>query len=150
MAGAQYDPKAIIATIVSPLPGIGSHTITGYQDGTMLVAERNSDLNELTPGAQGDFAFTLKRDRSGTITLSLLQTSPSNAVLSQIALADQISGQGVFSIQIKDNESGSVGGATVAKIQKHSNMEFSNEITVREWIITCGELNLLEDAYSAL
>lgn len=148
MATGQYDPKAITVSLNHAT--LGAHTVTGYADGTMVMAERAEDLNKLTPGTQGDSEFTLVRNRNGTITVTLLQTSRTNAYLSKVAMADHTFGQGVVSIQIKDNSSGSTGGASVAKLQKHANMEFSNETTPREWAFLCPELVLLEEEYTAL
>lgn len=148
MATAQYDPKAITLSLNSAI--LGAHTVTGYQDGTMIVAERTDDLNMMTPGAQGDTAITMKRNENGTVTITLLQTSPTNAYLSQIANIDRQSGQGVVSLAIKDHESGTTAGASTAKLQKHANIEYSNEATTREWVFLCPVLVMLEEAYTAL
>jgi hypothetical protein len=150
MAVNQYDPKAVTLTIVSPLPGVGSHTVSGYQEGTMMAAERRNNLNDLNVGSQGDSAFVLLRDKSGTITVSLQHTATSNAVFSKITTADNISGQGVFSVQLKDHNGNAIAGALVAKFEKDATLERGNEIVTNEWVMLCADLALTHGEYEAL
>jgi len=132
-----FDPKNV--TIVA-----GGHIVGGYADGTFVTAERNRDAFSLTVGADGEGARAKSNDKSGRITLTLLQSSASNDVLSGYATAEEfVGGGGQFPIIIKDNSGTTLVEAATAWIVKKPAVEFGNEISDREWIIESDDLDLL-------
>lgn len=128
-----YDPLQVSVIL-------GSHIVTGFADGTFVSIERNNQTFELVSGASGETARAKSNDRSGTVTITLMQTSESNSVLSGFAAADELSNSGKFPIIVKDNNGDSLYEATEAWVQQPASVEFSKEISEREWVLETGEL----------
>src|SRR6478735_5327441 len=59
--------------------------LTGYMDGTAIQAEKNEDNKVPHVGADGGVTFSNSADNTGTITVTLKQTSPSLPVLIDLA-----------------------------------------------------------------
>ena len=90
-----YDPKKVSVTF-------GPVLITGVADGTFIESARNNQAVNLTVGSQGDGARAISNDKSGTVTVTLLSTSPSNALLEALAKTDELSGTSVLPLGVKD------------------------------------------------
>lgn len=131
----QYNPAKVVLTF-------NGVRVTGFMDGTFLEAERTEDAFEMSAGAGGDVARVRKNDRSGSVTLTLQQTSPSNDILSALALQDEQFGTGVGELLLKDINGTTVAEANNAWIRKVPNAEFSDSISGREWVFDCAELAL--------
>lgn len=130
-----YDPKKVIVTV-------GGVPISGFADGTFVGVERDNDAWAKVSGADGVVSRAKSNDLTGTITLTLQQTSPSNDVLSGFAIADELTNAGVVPVSVTD-----LGGRTLivsafSWIMKRANAEFSKEISNREWAIACAELKM--------
>lgn len=119
---------------------IGSHIVSGFADGTFIGIERNNDAFTRVAGADGENARSKSNDKSGRLTLTLLQTSQSNEVLSGFAAADEASNGGTFPFLIKDNNGNSLYAAEVSWVVKYPAVEYGKEISNREWVIETGEL----------
>lgn len=90
-----YDPNKTTISVA----GIN---ITGFAAGTFVQCERNEDGFSLVVGADGNATRVRNQNRSGKITLTLQQGSPSNATLSALAVADELDGSGVGAFLAKD------------------------------------------------
>jgi hypothetical protein len=129
-----FDPGKVIVTFAGNL-------ITGFAAGTFISAERAEDTFSAEAGASGEVARVRNRNKLGTVTLTLMQTSPSNDVLSAQAKRDELSGTGAGSLLVKD-----LGGTTLiaspsAWIKKPPAVEFAKELSNREWVLE-GELDI--------
>lgn len=71
----------------------GELPIKGVADGTFVTAVRNSNNTTIKVGAQGDVLPTMIADKTGTITVTLLQTSETNRILSGIQALQDESGE---------------------------------------------------------
>lgn len=129
----NYDPKQVILAV-------GGNVIIGYADGTYISAERNEDAFALVVGADGETARARSQDRSGVVTLTLMQTSPSNDALTAFAALDELSGTGVVSLMMKDMLGTTLVAAQNAWVRKFPAVEFGKELTTREWAIECDFL----------
>jgi hypothetical protein len=78
----SYSPKDVIVKV-------GTHTVRGFEDGDMVVAEYANDEVEVHFGADGNARFIDLLARNGTITIRLSDYSPSNAALQLIKDANQ-------------------------------------------------------------
>ncbi len=76
------------------------------------------------------------------ITITLAQTSPSNDVLSGFMLLDETKGAGVVPIICKDNSGRSTFFAATGWVQQPPEVEFGKEITEREWVFDCTDLDI--------
>lgn len=130
-----YDPAKL--SII-----IAGFAIEGFADGTFIVCERNNQSFNAVTGADGEGARAKSNDSSGTITITLLQTSKSNEVLSALALADEVSGDGVGPFMAKDQLGNTVIAAGSAWVQKPANAEFGREIANREWVLETDNLEM--------
>ena len=79
-----YDPANVIVSI-------GGTPMSGFADGTFVMVSRDEDIFSKVSGADGEVSRAKSNNRSGSLTLTLMQTSMSNDVLSAIAVLDEIS-----------------------------------------------------------
>ena len=136
MAGTTYAPKKVVVTIA----GVD---MTGYADGTFVEVEHTSDRFTTAVGADGEVTRVASSDNSGTITLTLQQSSSSNDILSALAEADRTSLSGKFPIQVKDTNGASIHVASTAWFQKVAPAAFAGDISDRAWVIACADLESL-------
>lgn len=114
--------------------------ITGFAEGTMITVAKASDGFNLNMGSTGTGARAQSHDESGTITFRLQQTAEVNAALTALHEADKASGNGVFPVGMKDLSGADTVAAQTAWITKIPDMEYSNEINAREWVIASDNL----------
>lgn len=129
-----YDPALVTVSY-------GGNDINGFADGTFVTVTRNSDIFTLTVGSDGEATRTKSNDRSGRIEIVLQQSSPSNDILSAIAVADELSNSGVNPIQVKDNNGTSLASGESAWIVKRPDSPYGKETDNRTWIL---ETNCLD------
>lgn len=98
--------------------------IVGFMDGEPIQVEKNED--DITPhvGAGGDVTYAESADQTGTITLTLKQTSASLPFLQQLRKSKRI-----FPIQIVDSNTNTyrVGGSE-ARIVKMPSRSWGAEV----------------------
>jgi hypothetical protein len=130
-----YDPKQV-AVIVGGIP------MGGFADGTFVTVERNSDAYTKVSGGDGIVSRAKSNDKSGSITFTIQQTSPSNDILSGFALLDEMSNNGIVPVIIQDFSGRTTAVSAFGWIKKSPKAEFSKEITNREWVIDCADLDI--------
>ena len=133
MSVRTYDP-ASVAVLVGGVP------ITGYADGTFVTVARDSDTFQKVSGADGQVARSKTNDKTGTLTITLMQTSASNDVLEGIAALDELTSTGIVPTLVKDNSGRSIHFAGNSWIRKVPDAEFGKEISNREWVIDLADL----------
>jgi hypothetical protein len=133
MTVETYSPKRVELIL-------GGVPLRGYSDGTFIQVERTSDAFTTNVGADGEVSRTHSADKTGTITVTLQQTSDSNDFLSGLVNADEISLQGQVPVLLKDTNGRTLAESPCAWVMKVANSEFANEISDREWVISCSEL----------
>lgn len=129
-----YDPALVILTY-------GGIPIKGFADGTFIVVERSNDAFTKTSGADGRVSRAKSNDKSGTVTVTLAQTSSSNDVLAGFAKQDELSNTGVKVLNCKDVGGRSTHFSSAAWIRKVPNAEYGKEISNREWVLDCDNLD---------
>lgn len=132
MSFSEYDPKKITITL-------GGVVVTGYADGTFVGFERTSDAYTMTTGADNLTTRVKSNDKSGTITITLQQSSVTNNILSSFAALDESANVGVFSFLMKDILGTTLVTAKAAWVKKLPAIEFGNELTNREWVLDCSD-----------
>ena len=133
MSLRTYDPKQVAVIIAGQI-------ISGFADGTFVNVERDEDTWSLQVGADVEATRAKSNNKSGTLTVTLQQGSPSNAVLAALATADELTNTGIFSFLIKDNSGNSLHLAETAYIQKPAGSEYGREAGTREWVIRTDNL----------
>ncbi len=130
----EYDPSRVHLHV-------GTITITGFSDGTMVEVERDEAAFTKKTGAQGDTARVLNRNRGGKFKFNLLQGAPCNALLAALARADEEDGTGVVPVQLTDMNGLTIISSTISWIEKMPKTDFSDDENGREWTIDCAELD---------
>jgi hypothetical protein len=97
----------------------------------------------LVIGSTGDGARSISNDKSGIITVTLLQTALGNGALSAQFIADENSGSGIWPFLCKDLSGLDVVKASTAWIQKVANVTYGREIEAREWTFETDDLQIL-------
>jgi hypothetical protein len=132
MSLKTYDPKKVILVI-------GGVPIGGYADGTFILFERTTDMFSKVVGADGEVSRAKSNDKTGQFTITLLQTSDSNDILSGIAELDERLNSGVVPAILKEmNGTTTIFSGTVW-VRKKPNIEYSKEVTNREWVLDAAE-----------
>jgi len=134
MAGVRmYDPSKVVITA----DGV---TLGGWADGTFVLVEREEDSFTKVTGADGQTSRAKSNNRSGTATLTFLQTSPSNEVLSVLLARDEREGNAVFPFQIKEVGTEKRLFAATAWVQKMPNVEYGKDINNMEWTLALADI----------
>jgi len=118
----------------------GGAILSGYAEDTFVKVEQSVEAFTKHIGADGEVSRTRNTDKSGTITVTLKQTSDSNDTLSAFYLADIASLQGYLPVIVKDNIGRTLAAGSSAWIQKLPESEFGKEISDREWVIEVADL----------
>lgn len=131
----NYSPEDVVVIIANDK---FSHTISGMADGTFISYERSVERATLYVGADLTAARVLRRNKAGTVSLTLHQSAESNDVLSQIALKDEEAHDNsmLFSVTIKDMLGRSVFFASQAFIGNDPAVSYGTDLGTRDWTIT--------------
>lgn len=126
---ATYDPGQVNISFLG-------NALVGFDEDSQIVVERITELFTDKVGADGSVVRTRTRDKRTKVTLKLLQTSPSNDVLSAAVALDQ-SGQAYGPLLVTDVLSpGTVLHGGQAWVAKLPNAEYGKEAGSREWVFT--------------
>lgn len=134
MANNVYSFMAVTAGIVGPglVANLGDGAAPSEEGIEIAMA---GDLNGMTIGADGEGMHALYGDRSGTITVNLLKTSPINKILSA-AVAFQRSNpasHGQNTITIVDKVRGDVITATGVAFKRIPDLTYGKEARLVAW-----------------
>ncbi|HGY5831949.1 TPA: DUF3277 family protein [Klebsiella michiganensis] len=107
---------------------------------TVVMAEAK---NTMTVGADGEVMHSLHAGKSGTITVTLLKTSPVNKKLSLMYNAQSQSSAtwGNNVIVVRNKVSGDISTARSCAFQKqpdHANAKVGNTVS---WVFDCGKID---------
>ena len=132
---STYDPKKVKVIV-------GTSEVLGFASGTFVEVERQEDAVNLHVGTQGEYAWALNRNRSGTVTLTLLQTAQSNDVLQALATADEQSGTGARPFRLEDLNGRTLVSSKEVRVQRPATVGYGAEVGPREWVLLAGELEI--------
>lgn len=124
-----FDPRKVVLAI-------NDYPLKDFASGTFIEIIQSNPYFQVVSGIRGKNTRKRMRDRSGVLTIRIMQTSKDNEVLSQIVAKDDINQTGRLTITLRDG-----GGQTAiqlcdAFIEGPPNMSFSSEQTQpREWKI---------------
>jgi len=119
----------------------GGVSASGLNDGVFAVASRDEPAFTNGSGSDGEGWRAKSNNRTGTIVVTLLQTSLANDGYSAIAALDEASGDGVSPILLKDGSGRTLIQADTAWIEKYADSEFARDISTREWTFKTDRLN---------
>jgi len=136
MSVKTYDPGSV-SIVFAGIP------FEGFADGTFVTVGRDNPSFNSIVGSDGEGARAKSNDQSGTATVTLMQSSVTNDLLSEVVRQDELTGDGVHPLLIKDNSGASIYQAETAWLEKPADGEFAREITNREWVIKTDKLLVL-------
>lgn len=129
-----YDPSTV--TVLVGLIPIG-----GFASGSAIKAVRSNNTFEKIEGIDGVVSRAKSLNKSGEIRFTLEQTSMSNDILSGFMIADELSGSGIVPVAILDSSSKSLFVSAFAWVRKPAELEFSKELTQREWFLEAADID---------
>lgn len=132
---ATYDASQVVATIAGiPILGPGPEQF--------INIEQNEDSFGLTVGAAGEAARNKVNNFSAMITITLLQTSATNDLLSALHNLDinSPSGSAIGPFLCRDNSGRLLVSAPTSWIQKPPPVTFARGIEVREWQLATNQI----------
>ena len=93
------------------------------------------DKNSMMIGADGEGMHSLHADKSGTVTVRLLKTSPTNAVLMAMYDAQTLSSalHGKNIITVTNSQSGDITVARSCAFKRKPNLSYKKDGDVVEW-----------------
>lgn len=110
---------------------IGTYQVTGW---TEIRIAQNAKSFRHESGLRGKTTRVRNRDKSGAVTISMLQTSPDNDLFTQIVTQDEMSQTGRFSLTLTDLSGQSSIILRYGYIEGYPDMGFSSEGQTREWV----------------
>lgn len=107
---------------------------TDVADGTMYMVSRNEDVTLPTTGVLGDSAVAINQNRTGALTVSLKQTSPTHLAFITKLGAIRAGGTPLFNIYLEDPSS-TTAITTVGTIITQPDWELGKEINQFDWVV---------------
>ena len=110
-----------------------------------ITQTMGGNKNTMTIGADGEVMHSLHADKSGTITVTLLKTSPVNKKLSLAYNAQSQSSAtwGNNVIVIRNTASGDISTARSCAFQKQPDFNNAEEGGTVAWVLDCGKIDQL-------
>jgi len=120
----------------------GMIDITDFAPDSFITIKRNKPTYTSFVGVSGEVARCKTTDLSGTIEFTLMQSSPSNAILSLLRIGDELLYLGVVPVQIKDDKSIHI--AAYAWLVGQADANYGAEAGARKWVLQCASLDMYE------
>lgn len=141
---ASYSFLNCQAAIVGPGGAFNIGTGAGVAD-EGLVITMAGDKDTMVTGADGSVMHTLNADKSGTLTLRLLKTSPTNAQLSLMYALQTITSalHGLNTITVRDSARGDVTTCRQVAFRKQPALSYTKAGAINEWEFNVGIVDQL-------
>jgi len=127
-----FDPKQLIVTF-------GPIIMSGFAPSSFISIEPDGDYFRVIRGTGGDTERIKIGSGNCIVTISLLQTTPINDLLTTAHLSDVVGNAGVFPLIIKDMGGTQLFMSMKAYIVTPPAVDFSNEVSERKWRFYCPE-----------
>lgn len=127
MSVNTYSPSDVRLTL-------GGYQLAGWNS---ITIARNKQGFVPIPGIRGKHTRVPTNDTSATITISMIQTSPSHDVMSAIHGVDLVEGTGRLAITLRDASGRSVFNSNEAYILGYPETTYSDNFEYRTWSMYC-------------
>ncbi|MHB9327425.1 DUF3277 family protein [Phytobacter ursingii] len=139
---STYSFLDVSATLAGPTGSVdvGYGSANAEEGITVTMTEAK---NTMTIGADGEVMHSLHASKSGTITVTLLKTSPVNKKLSLAYNAQSLSSAlwGNNVIVIRNRASGDITTARAVAFQKQPDYANPKVGTIVSWVFDCGKID---------
>lgn len=137
MATSTYDPRNVSVVV-------GTIMVNGFASGSMVKCERNNDTYSLEVGGDGYGVRSRNPNRSGKITIRLLQSSATNISLTAMAASDELLGEGIVTVTVADLNGKTLWSSPEAWVLKPPSSDHQDKASDREWVLECTDLEFFE------
>lgn len=129
-----YSFKDVTASITGPGGSFAIGSGAGVAEEGIDI-EFEEDKNSMKSGSDGEVMHSLHASKAGSVTVSLLKTSPTNAKLSQMYNLQTASSllHGGNMLSIKNGVSGDSITLTTAAFKKHPTVKYTKDGDVLQW-----------------
>lgn len=146
---SAYSFQDVQATLVGPTGTVNlGYGAAVAEEGISI--EMAGDKNTMLIGADGEGMHSLHADKSGTLTVRLLKTSPTNATLQAMfdaqTLSSVLHGQNV--IVVRNPQSGDITTARSCAFKKKPNLNYKKDGDVVEWQFDAIKIDTLLGTYN--
>src|SRR5690606_18976977 len=124
----------IIFNLADVLFSIARYNCVGWEE---ISIDRNSDVFKPIKAIRGGRTRVRDLDTSATVSLTLLQVSPTNDVLTRIVQEDYISGTGRIDLLLKDQSGNSIFGSSEAYIKGFPKVVYRDSVEAVVWVFEC-------------
>ena len=124
---------------------LGGVPLSGFGEDTTVSIEWDSDITTDKISVDGVVTASKTNDLRATATITLMESSPSNAVLTGFYAARQAGGDaiGVVPFMLEDSISGERVNAAEAWVLKAPTVEKGKEAGEREWAVRLAKAGYL-------
>jgi hypothetical protein len=130
---ATYDPKLVFVIY-------GGMPIMGFAEDSFVEVAPAEEGFTRKVGADGEVVRSHSNNTCCDVTVTLLQSSLSNQVLSAAATLDRSTGLGMLPLSIVDINSGTELMAAQAWVETPSSLTFGKEAGDRAWVFHTGQI----------
>jgi len=133
-----YDPTKL--TVI-----VGGVIVSGFIDGDFITAKRDEDLYMKRVGADGHVARARNGNKSGSIEIKLLQSSPAVNELSALVALDNFLFDGDVLIPIaimSPGDGAELVVSTQSWLKTPPEIVFGKEVGERSFLFDCADLKL--------
>jgi hypothetical protein len=134
MALISYDSSRVTVVIAGTL-------VQAPAPGNFITSDRDSPLFTSVSGTYGDVERVKNQNKSGTIKLTLQQTSPTNDLLSGFYEADEQTSTGLFLMLIRDLDSTTLAAMPKCWIEQIPTLERGDTVNNVVWSIKTDNLS---------
>lgn len=114
--------------------------LSGFADGTFVESRMDSDAFSDVCGADGEVARSASADERGEITVTLLQTSQSNDLLTAEHAKDTATKKNTGPVFVKDLNGTTKIQGSEAWIKKVADVTLGKEIEARQWTFRVAKM----------
>ncbi len=125
---------------------LGAISVDGFADGTFVSIEQETATFTKVTGTDGKTTRSKTLNRSGSVTISVMQSSLANDKLSALHTLDRDApnGAGVVPLYIRDRGGRALYTAAQAWIAEPPKPTFGREAESRDWVIDFAKIDRLD------
>jgi hypothetical protein len=134
--------------VAGSIAGPGGVVSIGYPNGNAkegLHVEYLEAKDAMVVGADGAIMHSLRSGNAARVTVNLLKTSPTNALLSNLYnfQRTQASFWGLNTIAISDVQRGDVGAGSQMAFERHTGVVWAEDANIMQWSFQGNWLQIL-------
>ncbi len=146
---ATYSFQDVVATLVGPTGVVNlGYGAAVSEEG--ISVEMAGDKNTMMIGADGEGMHSLHADKSGTVTLRFLKTSPTNALLQAMYDAQTLDASlhGRNFITVSNPKSGDITTARDCAFKKKPALNYKKDGDIVEWTFDSLKIDSVLGVYN--